>query len=83
MKVAICTSASFANKSPVSWVELSWLCIEIPAILKQLMMVVSGSVSGSVLEHNHDTQYSNVWQFFVGIDSADVLVDYFGTVFSF
>ena len=47
------------------------------------MMVVSGSVSGSVLEHNHDTQYGNVWQFFVGIDSVDVLVDYFGTVFSF
>lgn len=35
-----------------------------------------------LLEHNHATQYVDVWQFFVGIDSVDIFADCFGTVFS-
>lgn len=40
-------------------------------------------VSGSVDHHNHEMQYGGVLQFFVGINSSDILVVYFGAVFSF
>lgn len=39
-------------------------------------------MSGSVDHNNHGMQYGGVLQFFVGINSGDILGVYFDTVFS-
>ena len=36
-----------------------------------------------LLKHNHCIQYRDVWQFFVAVNSVDVLADHFDTMFSF